>query len=152
MKFFNEGIIIRLGILVFWTLFWLLNVIDKFIGDPIFLWVGKNRFAQFVKYFSTIGIENLYVSYGFLAFVTAAEIAAFILFVIALWNLIRKNDRRAHAFFVGGTVTGLAIFSFFAIGDQIFGDRFELMEHTIFWVAIIVSWGAYHLIHTKRWV
>ena len=38
---------------------------------------------------------------------------------------------------------GLVIFSFFAIGDQIFGDRVELQEHTTFWMALIISWGAY---------
>jgi hypothetical protein len=41
-----ERIVLRLGVLIFWTLFWLLNVIDKFIGGSTFLFVGKDRFAQ----------------------------------------------------------------------------------------------------------
>lgn len=138
-----EGWVIRFGVVVFWVLYWFLNVVDKFIGSPVFLWVGKDRFAQFVKYFSSIGIENQNVASGFLIFVTTAEIVAFILVTAALWNLVVKNYRKAHIFFFWGTFAGLAIFSIFSIGDQIFGDRRELLEHTIYWIALIVSWGAY---------
>jgi hypothetical protein len=31
----------------------------------------------------------------------------------------------------------------FSIGDQIFGDRFTLLEHGVFWIILIVSWVAY---------
>ena len=44
---------------------------------------------------------------------------------------------------------GCVIFSFFAIGDQVFGDRGELLEHTIYWMALIVSWGAYKFLPEK---
>lgn len=138
-----EDRVIQFGIVVFWALFWLFNVIDKFIGEPIFLWVGKNRFVQFENYFSSIGIESSIAVSGFLIFVTIAEIIALVLVGAALWHLIRKNEQKAHSFFFWGTFAGLAIFSFFAIGDQIFGDRVELWEHATFWMALIVSWGAY---------
>lgn len=135
--------IIQFGTVIFWFLFWLLNVIDKFIGGATFLWVGQDRFAQFTEYFSSIGIDNPKVALSFLIFVTIAEIAAFILVAIALGHLVVKDDEKARIFFFWGTFIGLAIFSFFTIGDQIFGEGDELLEHTIYWVALIVSWGAY---------
>ena len=138
-----ESKVIRFGVVSFWALFWLFNVIDKFIGGSTFLWVGKDRYAQFVKYFSSIGIENPIVASSFLIFVTITQIIAFILIATALLYLIGKNERKAHSFFFWGTFVGLFIFSFFAIGDQIFGDRPELLEHTTYWVALIISWGAY---------
>ena len=138
-----ESKVIRFGVVSFWALFWLFNVIDKFIGSSTFLWVGKDRLAQFVKYFSSIGIDNPTVATSFLIFVTIIQIVALIFVVTALWYLIRKNEQKAHSFFFWGTFVGLFIFSFFAIGDQIFGDRMELWEHTTFWMALIISWGAY---------
>jgi hypothetical protein len=32
---------------------------------------------------------------------------------------------------------------FFSIGDQIFGDRFSLLEHAIFWIISVISWIIY---------
>lgn len=146
MKFSSntyEGKLIRIGTVVFWALFWFLNVIDKFINKPTFLFAGKDRITQFQNYFSSIGLEDPNIALGFLIFVTIAEIVAFLLVAAALFSLVTNNDKKAHIFFFWGTFVGLAIFSFFAIGDQIFGDRSELLEHTTFWVALIVSWGAY---------
>ena len=48
--------LIRYSILVYWSLFWLLNIIDKMIGGSLFLWVGRDRFAQFQKFFRLSGI------------------------------------------------------------------------------------------------
>lgn len=31
----------------------------------------------------------------------------------------------------------------FALGDQVFGERSELLEHTIFWAALFISWRVY---------
>jgi hypothetical protein len=138
-----EGKVIQFGVVGFWALFWLFNVIDKFIGSSTFLWVGKDRFAQFVKYFSSIGIENPNVASAFLVFVTIIQIIALFLTAAALWHLIVGKDDKARHFFFWGTFAGLFILSFFAIGDQIFGDRVELWEHTTFWMALIISWGAY---------
>lgn len=139
----HEGRIIKFGIVIFWTMFWLFNVVDKFIGGSIFLFVGKDRFAQVAKFFFSLGVENPIIPLGALAIGTILEIAAFVLLAGALWALLRRNDERARTLFFWGTFAGLALFSFFAIGDQIFGDRFELLEHTLFWIAIVISWGAY---------
>ena len=48
---------IQEGILAYWTLFWLLNVCDKLIGGAHFMWVGRDRFAQFQKYFASVGLD-----------------------------------------------------------------------------------------------
>jgi hypothetical protein len=141
-----EGKIFRMGIVGFWTLFWFFNVIDKFIGGSAFLFVGSDRFALFVKLFSSLGIGNqnaFFVSLGSLIIATIIEIIAFALLLSALWHLFQHNDTRAETLFFWGSFTGLVLFSFFAIGDQIFGDRVELLEHSIFWIALIMSWGAY---------
>jgi hypothetical protein len=105
-------------------------------------WQGS-ACAQFVQYLSSIGIENQGVAWGFLILVTLGEAIAFLLMVISLKHLFSGDEKKAHDFFFWGTFSGLAIFSLFAIGDQVFGDRHELLEHTTYWIAIIVSWGAY---------
>jgi hypothetical protein len=135
--------LMQLGILLFWTIFWFFNALDKVLNKPMFLWVGKDRVAQFEKYFSSIGIEEPSIVIGFLVLVAVAEAAAFLLLAKAFWLLIKKKEKEAARFFLYGTLMGLAIFTFFAIGDQIFGDRAELLEHSIFWIIILVSWGAY---------
>jgi len=140
-----EGKIIRFGIVIFWSIFWLFNVIDKFIGGYTFLWVGSDRFAQLGKFFSSIGVDTPTYPLGALAIIAILEITAFVLITAALWKLVRKNESRARTLYFYGTLVGLIIFSIFSIGDQVFGDRFELLEHTIFWIAIIVSWAAYIL-------
>lgn len=140
-----EGQIIRFGIVSFWSIFWFLNVVDKFIGGYTYLWVGKDRFAQIGKFFASIGVDAPAYPLGALVFITILEIAAFVLITAALVKLIQKKEPRARTLYFYGTLVGLIIFSFFSMGDQIFGDRFELLEHTIFWISIIVSWGAYIL-------
>ena len=54
----NSTGLIQLGILAYWTIFWLFNVIDKAIGGAHFLWVGRDRFAQFQKYFASAGVRG----------------------------------------------------------------------------------------------
>ena len=138
-----EGLVIQLGTMVFWFLFWLFNVIDKFIVDPMFLWVGKDRLTQFTEYFASIGLTDPMVARVFLIVVTTMEIIALISIAIALIYFAMGDRDKSHMYFFWGTFMGLAVFSLFTIGDQIFGDRFELLEHTIYWMALIISWGAY---------
>ena len=54
----NERRILRTSILSFWTLFWGLSVLDKIIPDVHFLWVGKDFFALFVKFFGSLGLSD----------------------------------------------------------------------------------------------
>lgn len=143
LNHYLEGRLLRFAIVGFWLLFWLLNVIDKFISKPMFLWAGKDRMAQLVEYFSSIGIENINIALVFLVLISIAEITALFFVALSLWSLLRKNKKGARIWFFWGTLTGLAIFTFFAVGDQVFGEREELLEHTIFWVALFISWRAY---------
>lgn len=124
---------------MFWFLFWLFNVIDKF-AYKTGLWMGKDRTSQFNAYFESINVSSQLVPTIALHVVTLLELGALALLTLALAHFIAKNKKAAHALFFWGTFLGLVIFSLFTIGDQIFGDRFELLEHTIYWIALIVSW------------
>ena len=53
----TEHRLLRLAILVFWTLFWGLSVTDKIIPDVQHLWVGKD-FALFIKFFASLGLKD----------------------------------------------------------------------------------------------
>ena len=61
----KEKTIIRLSILVFWTFFWGLSVMDKIIPDVHHLWVGKDFFALFVKFFGSLGFFSGALHYDF---------------------------------------------------------------------------------------
>lgn len=146
----SEHRMIRTVIALFWMFFWLLNVIDKFVSEPTFLWVGKDRAQQFADYFASVGVTNLGVVFVFLLVVTLLELVAFVLAAVSLTDLIRKDSESARSHFLATTLLGLLIFLFFTIGDQAFGDRFELMEHTIYFTAILVSWAAFAYLPEKK--
>ena len=138
-----ENRFIQFGVIIFWVLFWLLSVIDKFAMKATFLWNGSDVIGEFNDLFSSIGITSPAVPWVFLIFFTILEIAAFILISFALLRWLSRNYKSARTFFFWGTFTGLIIFSIFIIGDRMFGEGDELLEHTIYWMALIVSWGAY---------
>ena len=139
----KENLIIKFGIIIFWWLFWLLNVVDKFIQTSGKFWVGKDRGAQFVDYFTSSGIEDPAVATYTLGFVTILEIIALIFGTIALLYFFKSDRARTRGGFFWVILTSLIIFSFFAVGDQIFGDRVELLEHSTYWIALIISWFVY---------
>ena len=145
MKQKVQNHILQFGVILYWTLFWFFNSVDKIIGGTAEFWVGKDRLTQFTDYFATIGMAESWVPLFTLYVVSVAEIAATALLVIALVQFIRKEKVAADALFFWGTFIGLLIFSLFSIGDQVFGDRVELLEHSIYWIALVVSWGAYEM-------
>ena len=49
---------IRGAILLFWVFFWGFSVVDKVIPDVQHLWVGKDFFALFVKFFASLGLSD----------------------------------------------------------------------------------------------
>ena len=149
LKSISEVTIIRFGLIFFWTCFWLLNVIDKFFSGETNFWVGKDRMAQFVNYYSSLGIESSLLPQITLGFVTIVESLAFIFLLIALISYVTKRRRKAQKLFFWGTLMGLIIFSFFSLGDQVFGDRMELWEHTSYWVALLISWAMYRYLPKK---
>ena len=145
----TEKSFIKFAILIFWTFYWFFNVADKFIGGPIFLWVGQDRFAQFVKFFSSIGLTGSIVPNTALIIGSCLEILAFVLCSGALLFFMIRKEEETNTWYFWGTWVGLFIFLFFSIGDQIFGDRFELFEHTTFWVIILVSWAVFIWVNTE---
>ena len=132
--------LIRFLILIYWLLFWLLNILDKIIGGSHFLWVGKDRFAQFVRFFDSIGLGNPNIASVALIIAAGIEIFAFVFFYGALYYLIKKNIDSARSWCFTGIVLTLIIFTYFSIGDQIFGDHIELLEHGIYWFITLLSW------------
>ena len=138
-----EQRVLRLAIIGYWLVFWFLNVVDKIIISPTFLWAGKDRLAQFTNYFTSIGITGETVPLAVLAIVTALEVVALIFFVMAIIHYLRNDHASEHTAVFYGIITSLGIFTLFAVGDQIFGDRFELLEHSIYWVGLIITWFLY---------
>ncbi len=135
--------IVRYSILFYWSIFWLFNIVDKIIGGSTFLWVGRDRFAQFQKFFASAGLESPIIANFSLIVAAALEIFAFVFFTGALiYFLLKKLDTSRAWFFIGILLT-LVTFTIFSIGDHIFGDRFELLEHTLFWFLTLFSWVAY---------
>ncbi|MFN6943313.1 MAG: hypothetical protein ACK4ND_00085 [Cytophagaceae bacterium] len=132
--------LIRYFILIFWILFWLLNSVDKLIGGAHFLFVGKDRFAQFERFFDSLGLGNPAITNIALIITAGLEIFAFVFFSGALLHLIKKNMEASRSWFFIGIVLTLIIFTYFSIGDQIFGDHFELLEHALFWFITLLSW------------
>jgi len=131
---------IKYLILIYWTLFWLLNIVDKLIGGAHFMFVGKDRFATFERFFDSLGLGEPIITNIALIITSGLEIFAFVFFSGALLHLIKKKIDTARSWFFVGIVLTLTIFTFFSIGDQIFGDHGELLEHGIYWFIAILSW------------
>jgi hypothetical protein len=135
--------LIRYAILLYWAIFWLFNMVDKVIGGAHFLWVGRDRFAQFQKYFESVGLDSPHVANVALVVAAALEAFAFLFFASAAAREFQGKREAAHRSALIGTVFTLATFTFFSIGDHWFGDRFELLEHTLFWFVSLASWAAF---------
>lgn len=132
--------LIKYLILIYWTLFWLFNIIDKIIGGAHFLFVGKDRFAQIERYFDSIGLGSPLIANIALIITAFLEIFALVFFAGALFHFARKNQESARSWFFIGIGFTLATFIYFSIGDQIFGDHFELLEHALFRFIALLSW------------
>ena len=70
----------------------------------------------------------------------ALEAFAFVFFAGALLHELRGRTESSHRLALIGTLFTLGTFTFFSIGDHWFGDRFELLEHTLFWFVSLASW------------
>ena len=136
----NTPQLVRHAILAYWTIFWLFNLVDKLIGGAHFLWVGRDRFAQFQKYFESVGLDSPAVANSALAFAGALEAFALVCFAAAWFSEMQSNRITARKWSFYGTLLTLGTFTFFSIGDHWFGDRFELLEHTLFWFISLASW------------
>ena len=127
-------------VLFFWTFFWGLSVLDKIIPDVHYLWVGKDFFALFVKFFGSLGLKNPIFPTLALAFVSSLEALNFIFYLLALIQFSKRKAELAQKWFFRGILTSVTLFGLFSIADQVFGDRFQLLEHGLFWLILIASW------------
>jgi hypothetical protein len=146
----KEKTIIRLSILIFWTFFWGLSVVDKIIPDVQLYWVGKDFFALFVKFFSSLGLKDpIFATIG-LAIISALEVLNFVCYLFSIINFFRRKEALAEKWFFRAIVSSLILFSLFSIADQVFGDRFQLLEHGMFWLILIASWLTYKNISSSE--
>ena len=84
--------LVRYSILFYWSIFWLFNIVDKIIGGSLFLWVGRDRFAQFQKFFASAGLESPTIANFALIVAAALEVFAFIFFTGALIYYLKKKN------------------------------------------------------------
>lgn len=136
----REKRFIQYLILIHWTLFYANTVIDKIVPDVYPLWVGADFYTVFIKFFASLGVKDPIFATIALAGISILEIIAFVCFLFSLFNLYKQKDQISEQWFYRGISFSVLIFSLFSIGDQIFGDRFMLLEHGIFWVILIISW------------
>jgi hypothetical protein len=139
----KEKKLIQYLIIIHWVLFYATTVIDKIIPDVYPLWVGADFYTLLIKLFASLGVTEPIFATLALAGISFLEIVAFVCFLFSLFNLYNGNDKISGQWFYRGLLFSMLIFSLFSIGDQVFGDRFTLLEHTIFWIIIVVSWVVY---------
>ena len=139
----KEKIIIRYFILIYWTFFGVLTVIDKIIPDVYPYWVGTDFYTLFIKFFASLGLSDPIFATIALAGISSIEVLVFICYLFSLYNLYKGKDISSEQWFYRGVLFSVFLFSLFSIGDQVFGDRNQLLEHGIFWIILIVSWVVY---------
>ena len=145
----NAPHLLRLSIVGFWTLFWGLSVVDKVVPDVHPFWVGKDFFALFVKFFASLGLKDPLFATVALAGVSGLEALSFVLYMIAAMHLVRQDQDRANTWFFRAVSGSMTLFALFSIADQTFGDRFQLLEHGLFWLVLLASWGMFRMLHEQ---
>jgi hypothetical protein len=136
----KEKNIIRYSILIYWLFFEALTVIDKIIPDVYPYWVGADFYTLFIKLFASLGLTDPIFATITLAGTAFLEIIVLVLFAFSLFNLYKGKDKSSEQWFYRGIAFSVIAFSLFSIGDQVFGDRTNLLEHGIFLIMLIVSW------------
>lgn len=139
----KEKKLIQYFILIYWTFFGALNVIDKIVPDVYPYWVGADFYTLFIKFFASLGLTDPIFATIALAGISLIEILAFVCYSFSLFTLYKGKDKISEQWFYRGVSFSVILFSLFSIGDQVFGDRFNLLEHGIFWIILVVSWVVY---------
>jgi hypothetical protein len=135
----KEKTLIRYFILLYWTFFGALSVIDKIIPDVYPYWVGADFYTLFVKLFASLGISDPIFATIALAVISSIEVLVFVCYLFSFYNLYKGKDKSSEQWFYRGVMFSVLLFILFSIGDQVFGDRNQLLEHGIFWLILIVS-------------
>ena len=142
----RENNIIRLAIILFWTFFWGLSVVDKIIPDVHYLWVGKDFYALFVKFFGSLGLNNPIFATIALAIISAIEVLNFVFYLLSGFNFLKGDEAQTKKWFFRAIFSSMTLFALFSIGDQVFGDRFQLLEHGLFWIVLVASWIVFNFV------
>jgi hypothetical protein len=116
---------------------------DKIVPDVYPYWVGADFYTLFIKFFASLGIMNPIFATTVLAVISFIETVAFVCYLFSLFNLYKGKDKISEQWFYRGISFSVLLFSLFSIADQVFGDRFSLLEHGIFWIILVVSWVIY---------
>ena len=116
----KEKTIIRFSILVFWTLFWGLSVVDKVVPDVHIFWVGKDFFALFIKFFASLGLSNPIFATVALAIIASLEVFNFVLYVFSIVNYSKGREAISEKWFFRAILSSAILFSLFSIADQVF--------------------------------
>ena len=140
-----EGIVI-----LYWFVFWISNGLDKFVNGMnlmVFRWHGRDRSEQFGGYFDKADLPEEFVS-GVIYFAGAWELLIGMLFLATGLYYVyggareaRQYHRNWNAILLGLFMSALT-FVAFALFDVIVGDRAELLEHSIFFGLVLLSWIA----------
>jgi uncharacterized membrane protein YphA (DoxX/SURF4 family) len=112
-------------------MFWLLNGLDKFLNRQPF-WYGDHRDLKFITYFASIHLPAP-VALTVLHSMGVIETLLGIGFLTAL--LSRKIPLVFSQIYFKASIL---IFLLYSIGDIIFGDRAELLEHGTYLALIMI--------------
>lgn len=115
-------------------------MLDKIIPDVQVYWVGKDFFALFIKFFSSLGLKDPIFATVALATIAALEVLNFVFYLFSIVNFSRQKKAVSEKWFYRAIFSSMVLFSLFSIADQVFGDRFQLLEHGLFWLLLIASW------------
>ena len=77
----KEKIIIRYFILIYWTFFGALTVIDKIIPDVYPYWVGADFYTLFIKLFASLGLTDPIFATIALAEISSIEVLIFVCYL-----------------------------------------------------------------------
>ena len=116
-------------------------MVDKVIPDVQTLWVGKDFFALFVKFFASMGLKDPLFATVALA-VQARKPSTSRSTCWPPWPCF-KAEKRTETWFFRGVMASMGLFALFSVADQAFGDRFQLLEHGLFWMVLMSSWIAF---------
>ena len=127
----------------YWSLFWLLNGLDKFLNRTdlgVFVWYGKDRTAQFTEYFQRLDVPVHFID-PVLYFAGVWEILVAAPLFAALVLLCRhgQSARLDSAVGWGFVLSGITLIAFSAF-DVVAGDRAELREHGLYLVVLLVCY------------
>ena len=123
----KEKTIIRFSVLLFWTFFWGLSVLDKIIPDVHHLWVGKDFFALFIKFFGSLGLKDPIFATVALALISGLEVINFVFYLISFINFAKGNAEQSEKWFFRAIFSSITLFG-------------------LFWLILIASWALFKFI------